>query len=541
MKTFYKTSLLLILNSHFLIFNSFSQQAPGIEWAKCLGGSDRDEAHSVQQTKDGGYIVGGMAYSTDGDITANKGLNDFWIVKLDNASNIQWQKNFGGTNNDYAYSIQQTFDSGYIISGHTNSGDGDVTGYNGGGNNYWIVKLDSVGTLQWQHCLGGTNLDQSYSIVQSSDSGYLAVGYTISNDSDVTGNHGGQDIWAVKLDTSGIMQWRKCYGGTSNDQAYSVNQCKDGGYIIAGRTQSNDGDVSGFHGLEDYWIIKIDPLGTLEWQKCYGGTNSERAHCISKTSNGGYIITGFTLSNDGDVSGNHGNQDVWTVKIDSAGTIQWQKCYGGSDRDEGNFITETLSGGYILAGLTYSNNGDVTGNHGQDDYWILKLDVNGNIEWQKCLGGTLDDIAYGIGQTSDGGYITAGVSLSNDGDVSGNHDTTGGASYIYDYWIVKLFSDTITGISPSQSASGGEGVAIAPNPSTGIFQITFPSSSNQKTNYTLEVINTLGQKVFTSPLTPLQRRGEANARLDLSFLPEGIYVLKINDGVLTTGSKIIIE
>ncbi|MFI5172812.1 MAG: T9SS type A sorting domain-containing protein [Chitinophagales bacterium] len=392
--------------------------------------------------------------------------------------------------------------------------------------------MDSVGTLQWQNCFGGTNLDQSYSIVQSSDSGYLAVGYTISNDSDVTGNHGALDIWAVKLDTSGIMQWRKCYGGTGNDQAYSVTQCKDGGYIIAGRTQSNNGDVSGFHGAEDYWIIKIDAFGTLEWQQCYGGSNSERAYCISKTSDNGYIITGFTLSNDVDVSGNHGNQDVWTVKIDSTGTIQWQKCYGGSDTDEGNFISETSGGGYIVAGLTSSNDGDVTGNHGQDDYWILKLDVNGNIEWQKCLGGTLDDIAYCIRQTSDSGYVIGGVSLSNDGDVTGNHDTTGGASYLYDYWIVKLLPDTITSISNLQPPTPN--FQIFPNPSSGIFQITFP---NQKTNCTLEVLNTLGQIVFKSA----SNNPKSAIALDLSFLPKGIYVLKINDGTSILSSKLIIE
>ncbi|MFI5172811.1 MAG: hypothetical protein ACHQFW_10495 [Chitinophagales bacterium] len=155
MKTFYKTLLLLIINYQLSIINCFSQQAPGIEWAKCLGGSDRDDARSVQQTKDGGYIVGGMAHSTDGDITSSKGLNDFWIVKLDNAGNIQWQKNFGGTNSDYAYSIQQTFDSGYIISGHTNSGDGDVTGFNyGSGNDYWVVNWIALG-----RCNGRTVLE----------------------------------------------------------------------------------------------------------------------------------------------------------------------------------------------------------------------------------------------------------------------------------------------------------------------------------------------------------------------------------------------
>ena len=197
----------------------------------------------------------------------------------------------------------------------------------------------------------------------------------------------------------------------------------------------------------------------IEWQKSLGGTNDENAYSIQQTADGGYIAAGYSKSSNGDVTGNHGFYDYWVVKLDGAGNIQWQKCLGGTSYDQAFSIQQTADGGYVVAGWSYSNDGDVTGNHGGDDYWVVKLDTAGIIQWQKSLGGTNDDYAQSIQQTADWGYVIAGGSGSNDGDVTGNH---GGA----DYWIVKLAPDTVTGISPTPSLPGGEGVAIAPNPFT---------------------------------------------------------------------------
>ena len=170
---------------------------------------------------------------------------------------------------------------------------------------------------------------------------------------------------------------------------------------------------------------------TIEWQKCLGGTNDDRAYSIQQTSDGGFIVASITGSNDGDVSGNHGYDDAWVVKLNSSGNIEWQKCLGGTSYDVANSIQQTSDGGFIVSGYTGSNDGDVSGNHGVYDYWVVKLNSSGDIEWQKCLGGTDYDYAYSIHQTSDGGFIVAGNTASNDGDVSGNH----GAS---DAWVVKL-------------------------------------------------------------------------------------------------------
>lgn len=230
------------------------------------------------------------------------------------------------------------------------------------------------------------------------------------------------------------IEWQKCLGGSDRDCAESIIQTDDGGYIIAGEAMSNDGDVTGHHGESDYWVVKLDAKGNLEWQKCLGGTGDDMAYDVIQIDDGGCIVIGFTDSNDGDVSGNHGEEDVWIVKLDKSGNLEWQKCLGGTDNDRALSIIHTDDNEYIVAGYTSSNDGDVSGNHGAVDSWVIKLDANGNLEWQKCLGGTDDDKASSIIRTDDSGYIIAGFTHSNDGDVAGNH----GGMFSYDYWIVKL-------------------------------------------------------------------------------------------------------
>ncbi len=410
-------------------------QAPAIQWAKCFGGSNGEFPSSVQQTTDGGYIVAGTTNSTDGDVTGSHGVLDYWIVKLNSIGVLQWQKTLGGGGDDLAYSIEQTSDSGYIVAGYTNSTNGDVTG-NHGGLDYWIVKLNSIGVLQWQKTLGGSGDDRATSIQQTIDGGYILAGNTDSNDGDVTGNHGTGDFWVVKLNGSGAIQWQKCLGGSFEEQAYSIQQTTDGGYIVSGLTGSNDGDVIGNHGSSDYWVVKLSNVGAIQWQKCLGGSGGDNDARIHQTTDGGYIVAGTTTSSDGDITGFNGLVDYWITKLDSLGVLQWQKTLGGSYLEWNYSIQQTTDGGYIVSGRSDSNDGDVTGNHGLTDIWVVKLDGVGNIKWQKCLGGTSSEDALSIQQTNDGGYIVAGSSASNDGDVSGHH---GGG----DYWVVKLGPDPL--------------------------------------------------------------------------------------------------
>lgn len=285
-------------------------------------------------------------------------------------------------------------------------------------------------TIMWQNCIGGSESEGFQSIEVTEDNQLLFVGSTYSNDGDVSGNHGRSDIWAGKLDHNGILLWNKCYGGSRWEYGDAMDYTSDGGMIIAGQTDSNDGDISGFIGYVDYWVVKTDSSGNIEWEKCYGGTYVDKAYAVKQTPDNGFIIAGKTNSNDGDVSGNHGNDDCWIVKTDSLGNIEWQKCLGGSDNDYANDIC-IVNDGYIVLICSESDDGDVTGNHGNDDYWIVKLDNLGNIIWQKCLGGSSADWGKSISATTDNGCIAIGVTFSNDGDISNNTGET-------DYWVVKL-------------------------------------------------------------------------------------------------------
>jgi len=405
-----------------LFFNSIISfsQVPTIQWQKSFGGTNLDMAYAIQQTADGGYIVAGGTVSNDGDVTQNNGGLNYWIIKLDNTGGIQWQKNYGGSGNDVAKSIKQTNDGGYIVAGCSSSNNMDVTS-NNGFEDYWIVKLDNIGTIQWQKSLGGSLGDGANSIQQTFDGGFIIAGSASSGDGDVIGYHGGPgDCWIIKMDNTGTIQWQKCLGGTGNEEANEIKQTTDGGYIVVGYSDSNDGDVTGNHAWNDYWIVKLNNFGNIQWQKCLGGTSHEIANAVQQTTDGGYIITGFSNSIDGDITTNNGDYDYWIVKLNNLGSIQWQKSLGGSGGDFAKSIQQTTDGGYIVAGSSDSNDGNVTGNHAWNDYWVVKLNNFGSIQWQKSVGGTDFDNAFSIQQTTDGGYVVAGYSGSNNGDLTGN-------------------------------------------------------------------------------------------------------------------------
>jgi hypothetical protein len=423
-----------------------SQNNMALQWQKTYGGSNNEYPFCIKQTLDDGFILTGTSSSDDGNITVNHGYWDFWIVKTDQLGNIQWEKSYGGSYEDQGESIRQTTDGGYIIVGFSNSNDGDVTG-NHGMEDFWAVKIDQYGNIQWEKSYGGSGMDKGFDVEQTLDGGYIMTGWSNSIDGDVTGNHGYTDYWVVKTDPSGNIQWQKSYGGTSNEYVYHIRETLDGGYILCGMSDSNDGDVTENHGSSDYWIVKIDSTGVIQWQKSYGGSEGDVAEDIQLTNDGGYVISGETISQDGDVTGNHGGaSDYWVIKINQSGMIQWKRCYGGFSNDGTSRIQQLVDSSYCIAGYSQSTDGDVTGNHeGSQDYWVVKTDVSGNIEWQSCFGGSNEDLALDIQLLTDSGFLVAGTSASIDGDVTGNH---GG----YDYWIIKLCFPDPLDISISDTA-----------------------------------------------------------------------------------------
>ena len=401
-------------------------QAPTVGWQKSIGGSSVDDASSVTQTTDGGYIVVGYTESNDFDATGNHSNGDAWVIKFNASGAEVWRKTYGGADYDGLGSITQTSDGGYILAGSSYSTDGNYSS-NHGDSDFWILKINATGDILWQKLLGGTGSDGANTIVQTSDGGYIVAGNSNSNDGDVSDNHGDNDYWVVKLNSTGGIVWQKSLGGSALDWNNSMAKTTDGGCIVVGFTQSSD--ING-----DYYVVKLSATGSIEWQKALGGTGGDYAYAVVQTSDGGYLVAGDSNSSDGDVGVHtYPSYDYWIVKLSTTGAIQWGKLLGGSDFEQPYAILPTADGGYVIPGYTASNDEDVSGNHGGIDFWVVKINATGSLQWQKTVGGSGDDYPSSICLSTDGGYVMVGRSNSNDGDVSGNH---GGD----DAWVVKLVS-----------------------------------------------------------------------------------------------------
>jgi hypothetical protein len=525
-------------------------QSPNIQWQHSLGGTNDDQAAAVIQTRDGGYVVAGRIDSYDGDVQGFYAPSDIWLVKLDSTGTvIQWQKNLGGSSSEFCESIEETTDGGFILCGQTSSNDGDVSGLHcwnppcpfGGIPDIWVVRTDSIGNPLYQKCLGGTDGEEADCIQQTTDGGFILIGFTNSIDSDVIGNHGNngaEDIWVVKLDTTLNIQWSKCYGGTGAESGSSIQQTLDGGYIMCGWTfVSNDGDVSGNHGLTDAWVVKINSSGVLQWQKCYGGSMEDGANSISSTIDGGYIFTGGTNSNDIQVSGNHGSNDYWVVKIDSIGGIQWQKCFGGSGDDIAQFVQTTSDNCYLICGGSISNDGDITGNNGDEDFWIIKVDSLGNLLWQRSAGGTLWEEAYQVRETSDGGSIVAGYSASLDGDIVGHHGgaNCNGSSYpCEDYWVVKLAPVLSDGVQ--NSFASVTDLSTFMNQDKNI-QLNFYQNKNERTQ--IRLLDVTGRELFKDEFSAQQ--GQNKRQIAANNLSSGLYLINLSMEEGSVTKKLIVQ
>ena len=504
----------------------FSQ--PIIEWQKCLGGSGYDEMDALTQLPGGGYIMLGWTTSDDGDVFGLHGYNaDYWLVRLNESGGKIWQQPLGGLGYDKGTCVAVCSDGGYVVAGNSTSDDNYVSGHHGTGQftDYWVARTDSSGNILWQNSYGGTHDDGAKSIIQLSDGGYIAAGYSYSEDGDVTGHHDTYavaDYWIIRLDASGTLLWQKSLGGSSDEFASTIIPTADGNFIVSGSSGSSDGDVNGHHGnswipATDYWIVKLELSGNILWNNSFGSNGTDNTGNIQQTADGGLILSGTTFSNDGDVSGNHGASDYWIVKLDSAGLLQWQKCLGGSDYDIGRSVIQPTSGGYVTCGYSYSNNGDVTGNHGDYDYWIAGMSSSGGLLWQKSLGGSGEDDAFDIIECRDGGYTVAGLTRSaNNGDVYGMH------GYV-DAWIVKLGS-MVVGIQndPVENAAA-ENIILYPNPVIDEAYMELFSEKNQSVS--IEILDLAGRRVEMYSVNATE--GKNKLVIPLRDSPAGIYFLRI--------------
>jgi len=402
-----KLLLCLILISFLAVDYALGENKENvITWDKTFGGSSDDMGFSIIQTENGGYAIAGYAIfpriekksdwrSKLGYIILEKSKRqDFWIIKLDKNGNMEWDEVFGEDMTDVARSIIQTKDAGYAVAGSI------WTKY-ARKQDFWLIKLGENGNKEWETTFNKDKDDIAYSIIQTKDGGYTIAGGTGRR------NWGEVNCWVIKLDAKGNVEWDNDFGGIGWDEIYSIIQIKDGGFIAAGSAWSKGA------GRGDVYVAKIDKRGNLIWDKTFGGSDYDDARSIIQTDDGDYAIAGFTVSED------TGNRDVWVIKLDKEGNKIWDKTLGGTSEDWANSIIQTKDRGYMVAGWTKSMGA------GKTDVWIIKLNKKGDLVWDKTFGGSEDDEAHSIIQTDDGGYAVAGWTESKG---AGNSDV----------WAIKL-------------------------------------------------------------------------------------------------------
>jgi hypothetical protein len=418
---FYRLLYFLLLSNVLL--------AQKIEWEKSCGGKYGEYLSDVKATADYGFILVGSSLSKK---SGNKNQNnngdlDYWIWKMNESGDLDWQKNFGGSGSDFLQSIALTNDAGYILAGTSNSEKGfDKEVASKGQDDFWIIKLNATGGQEWQKTIGGSGQEKLQSILQTRDGGYIIGGSSSSepisqselakNGEKTSLNYGNLDYWVVKLDSKGVVEWQQTYGGIYADELRSMEQTRDGGYILGGYSNSptsgNKADDN--KGTGDYWIIKIDQKGTIEWQKTIGGNNDDQLYVVHQTFDSGFIVGGNSNSSisEDKTKDNSNGTDFWLIKLDISGKILWQETYDFGTVDILTSLVENedhtiLIGGYSQGEFT---NEKKKAPKGKDDYIALMINEKGEILWDKVIGSDGKDILKKVIETRDGGYLMAGTS-----------------------------------------------------------------------------------------------------------------------------------
>jgi len=460
---------------------------PDTLWTRTFGGTEDEGGYSVQQTTDGGYIIAGYTCSY------GAGAADVWLIKTDSNGDTLWTKTFGGSGTDKGYSVQQTIDGGYIVVGETNS-------YGAGYYDVWLIKTDSDGEVLWTETFGGPNWDRGECVQETSDSGYIVVGWTHSFGA------GDADVWLIKTDSNGDTLWTKTFGKAHWEGGYSVQQTTDGGYIVSGSTNSFGA------GADDVWLIKTNSNGDTLWTKTFGGYLSDFGRSVQQTSDGGYIVAGWTGTYD--AAG-----DFYLIKTDSLGDTLWTRVYGGTDADRGYSVRQTADGGYIVTGYTLSYG------PGGYDVWIIKTDSMGDTVWTSAYGTVVapyNDIGYSVRQTTDGGYIVAGYA-----EIYGPEARQ--------VWLIKIAPEV--GIEESVKSKDARFLLNYPNPFTGVAEIGY--GLPEDTRVIISIYNCLGQKVATI-VDAKKSRGYHTANWDAKKMSAGVYFIKLKVEDYTETEKIVL-
>lgn len=423
---------MIALLTAFVLGGLSAQVTAEVEWQRCLGGSDAEWGSKLRSTSDGGFICVGWGASYDGDMVGNHGTDEIFVTKLAADGTVQWKRVLGGSLSEFGFDCAETAEGSYIIVGNSYSTNGDLT-TNQGDRDLWVINLSAAGDIIWQRTYGGTGTELGGTLLETNDGGYLLQLTSNSNDGDVVGFHEGvgtQDHWVLKIDASGNVVWSRALGGSGFDSGGRMITTADGGFLVVLQTESTDGDITNYLGDTDCCLVKLNSAGSVVWSRCIGGTARDDGFDLLELDNGDIMLLGATASNDGDITLNRGGTDTFLAKLTSTGSLTWIRTYGGSLNDDCRSMVRTNDGGFFLAGSSNSNDGDVPGNQGGGDAWLLKVDATGALDWKRTYGGSLNEWTF-LYDVEEGGFLLSGITGSNDGTAAGNHGEN-------DLWLVKI-------------------------------------------------------------------------------------------------------
>ncbi len=471
---------------------------------------------------------------------------DYWVVKINADGSKAWDKPFGSDQGvDELRSVIRTADNGYLLGGYSLSygAGGDKTEDSRGNSDFWIIKINADGSKVWDKTLGGSGYEYLNTLIQTADGGYLVGGASTTNIGGEKTEHsrGGFDFWVVKLNADGSKAWDRTIGGGDGEILESLIATPDGGYLLGGTSNSGIGgdkteNNRGTFG--DYWVVKLNADGSKAWDKTFGGSNEENLMSLATTSDGGYLLGGISYSgSEHDRTGSSkGLADYWVVKINSEGNKIWDKAFGGSDYDYLISLVETEDRGYLLGGTSLSDvGGDKTENNRGilGDYWVVKINSEGSKVWDKTFGGSHNEEFMSLIKTADGGYLLGGIT---DSGTSGEKSEANRGSF--DYWVVKIQETVTTSIGELKQESNRQ-FLVYPNPGNGSLKIKLYDPKLGTALVALVLYNTLGQQVLSETLTGSDV--QVGAILNTSTLPNGTYYLhlQVQEKILKT--KIVIN
>ena len=503
-----------VLPALFFMLCLFTANAqPGIEWQTHLGGTSDDESRFIANTADGGYFQIGRSKSVDGDIPSNQGDYDLSLMKLDASGAVTWSKSYGGTAFDGGFHGMECANGDFIVIGSTNSNDGDVSG-NHGGSDLWVMRLDAGGNILWQIVYGGSGTEFGLCIHQTSDGGFIASGLSDSADGDITGAYGANDMIVLRISGEGDIIWANNIGGSGGDRGWHIIELSTGGFVLTGDSDSIDGDMPAVNqgGVDAVAVfIEDDGVGTVIGVVTFGGTGGDEARFVAEQPDGNLVFSGATLSGDGQVVNYHGGYDYWVFGADQNGNLLWGSAFGGTANEYVRFMYMASNGDVVTGGYCDSVDGDLLFSNGGSDSYVIRVNgSDGTLRWGYNFGGSLNEIPFGACVAADGGFVVTSVSNSTDFDVD---NALGGN----DMWVIKLENDLVDGI---KDFSGME-LQVFPNPAGDHIAVVLPADAFQDVQQ-VTLLDITGKTM----VLPLESPREI-LDFDLSGIPNGMYWLSV--------------